>query len=138
MVGVVQQKQECPYDPQQMEFHRVVAKLIDAVMGVCAATHSIGAYLDFLYWKGVALARDAHAHPPCQSGAFVRRKTETSSVPYIDERLRSALPIEHDRPLQVIRVIFIPNDKNGSWYLQLEGEQGRIFAEDQFDLIQGS
>ncbi len=128
-------EEKCPYDPQQMPFPEIIEKLIDAVEVSRAASHSVSAYLDLLYWKGVALARDAHMHPPCQSGARVKRKAGTWPDPLFDEVLRSSEEIADDEVRTVVRVIFVRVQRNMVWHLEFKEDRGRIFAEDQFDLV---
>jgi len=123
---------DCPYDPQQVLFEVVLMHLIKAAQVIVSAPYGIGAHLDLAYWKGVASAREARIYPSIQPGAVVTRKVGTSPSPFVSQVLRFDLCITDDNPKKVVRVFYMGME---GWCLQLEGEQGRIFPEDQFDLV---
>lgn len=120
----------CPYDPQQVSFEWIIEQLIEAHL----ASRNDYTWIDALYWKGVALARDARVHPSLQPGTVVKRKALASIKPFTDKNMSSEQGIDDDEVREVVRVIFMLNEGKGVWYLELEEEVDRIFPEDQFDI----
>ncbi len=123
----------CPYDPQCLKCEFIVTMLIKAAQAVCTAPRGVDTHLELIYWKGVLLARDAHIYPSVLVGAVVRRKDGAGPVaPLTTNVLRFETAIDDDLERKVVRVFYIPHL---GWHLQLDGEECRIFAEDQFDLV---